>query len=146
MENSNNNKYSNIISIPYVKSTRHKQMSLNDRAAQFAPFSALSGYEESISEVRRTTTSKKKLSQEAKDIISAKLQFIMTNNLQEEVLFTYFIPDERKQGGKYVDIKKKVKRVDEVMRTVYFTDRTSINIDTIYDIRSYSIDVIFVDL
>ena len=146
MENVKNNKYNNIIDQPYVKSSKHKHMSLNDRAAQFAPFSALSGYEESISEVRRSTTSKKKLSQEAKDIISAKLQFIITNNLQEEILFTYFIPDDRKQGGKYVDIKKKVKRVDDVLRIVYFTDRTSINIDTIFDIRSYTIDTIFIDI
>lgn len=146
MEQDRNYKYRDIIDKPYVKSTKRKQMSLNDRAAQFAPFSALTGYEESINEVRRTTSSKIRLSGEAKSIISAKLQFIVTTSLQEEVKFTYFIPDERKQGGKYEEIKKVVKRVDEVNKVVHFIDRTSIDIDKIIDIRSYTIDSIFIDM
>lgn len=146
MEQDRNYKYCDIIDKPYVKSTKRKQMSLNDRAAQFAPFSALTGYEESISEVRRTTSSKIRLTGEAKSIISTKLQFIITTSLQEEVTFTYFIPDERKQGGKYEEIKKVVKRVDEVNKVVHFIDRTSIDIDKIVDIRSYTIDSIFIDM
>lgn len=146
MEQDRNYKYRDIIDKPYVKSTKRKQMSLNDRAAQFAPFSALTGYEESISEVRRTTSSKIRLTREAKSIISTKLQFIITTSLQEEVTFTYFIPDERKQGGKYEEIKKVVKRVDEVNKVVHFIDRTSIDIDKIVDIRSYTIDSIFIDM
>ncbi len=139
-------KYQSILKKPYQKSTNRKHMSLNDRAAQFAPFAALTGYEESISEVARLTNKKQNLSQEAKSIINAKLQFIITNNLKEEVLFTYFIPDDKKQGGKYVDIKKVVKRIDEVNREVFFVDRTSIHIDMILDIRSLTIDSIFIDL
>ena len=138
-------KYQSILKQPYQKSTNRKHMSLNDRAAQFAPFAALTGYEESIHEVARLTNKKQNLSQEAKSIINAKLQFIITNNLQEEVLFTYFIPDSKKQGGKYVDIKKVVKRIDEVNREVFFVDRTSIHIDMILEIRSSTIDSIFID-
>lgn len=138
-------KYQSILKQPYQKSTNRKHMSLNDRAAQFAPFAALTGYEESIHEVGRLTDQKQNLSQEAKSIINAKLQFIITNNLQEEVTFTYFIPDAKKQGGKYVDIKKVVKRIDEVNREVFFVDRTSIHIDMILEIRSSTIDSIFID-
>ena len=81
-------KYQDIINIPYNKSTKRRQMSLNDRAAQFAPFAALTGYEESLKEVSRTTTLKKELTQEDKDIISAKLNFITTNKLTEDIIIT----------------------------------------------------------
>lgn len=138
-------KYQDIINIPYQKSTKRKQMSLNDRAAQFAPFAALTGYEESLKETSRKTTSKKELTQDDKDIISAKLNFIITNKLKEDILFTYFIKDLKKSGGKYVTVIKQVKRIDEVNKIVYFIDKELINIDDIIDIKSNTIDSIFID-
>lgn len=138
-------KYQDIINIPYQKSTKRKQMSLNDRAAQFAPFAALTGYEESLKETSRKTTSKKELTQDDKDIISAKLNFIITNKLKEDILFTYFIKDLKKSGGKYVTVLKQVKRIDEVNKIVYFIDKELINIDDIIDIKSNTIDSIFID-
>lgn len=138
-------KYQDIINIPYQKSIKRKQMSLNDRAAQFAPFAALTGYEESLKETSRKTTSKKELTQDDKDIISAKLNFIITNKLKEDILFTYFIKDLKKSGGKYVTVLKQVKRIDEVNKIVYFIDKELINIDDIIDIKSNTIDSIFID-
>lgn len=138
-------KYQDIINIPYNKSTKRRQMSLNDRAAQFAPFAALTGYEESLKEVSRTTTLKKELTQDDKDIISAKLNFITTNKLTEDIIITYFIKDLKKQGGKYVTISKQIKRIDEVNKIIYFFDKQSINIDDIIDIKSNTIDSIFID-
>ncbi len=138
-------KYQDIINIPYDKSTKRRQMSLNDRAAQFAPFAALTGYEESLKEVSRTTTLKKELTQDDKDIISAKLNFITTNKLTEDIIITYFIKDLKKQGGKYVTISKQIKRIDEVNKIIYFIDKQSINIDDIIDIKSNTIDSIFID-
>lgn len=138
-------KYQDIINIPYNKSTKKRQMSLNDRAAQFAPFAALTGYEESLKEVSRTTTLKKELTQDDKDIISAKLNFITTNKLTEDIIITYFIKDLKKQGGKYVTISKQIKRIDEVNKIIYFFDKQSINIDDIIDIKSNTIDSIFID-
>lgn len=138
-------KYQDIINIPYNKSTKRRQMSLNDRAAQFAPFAALTGYEESLKEASRTTTIKKELTQDDKDIISAKLNFITTNKLTEDIIITYFIKDLKKQGGKYVTISKQIKRIDEVNKIIYFIDKQSINIDDIIDIKSNTIDSIFID-
>ena len=138
-------KYQDITNIPYNKSTKRRQMSLNDRAAQFAPFAALTGYEESLKEVSRVTTLKKELTQDDKDIISAKLNFITTNKLTEDIIITYFIKDLKKQGGKYVTISKQIKRIDEVNKIIYFFDKQSINIDDIIDIKSNTIDSIFID-
>ena len=138
-------KYQGIIGLPYNKSTKRRNMSLNDRAAQFAPFSALNGYEESLKEVSRITIEKKELTQDDKDIISAKLNFITVNKLIEEIIITYFIPDNKKTGGKYQTISKQVKRIDEVNKIIYFFDNTSIKIEDVIDINSVTIDSIFID-
>lgn len=136
-------KYKDIINIPYVKSARHKQMSLNDRAAQFAPFSALTGYEESLGEVRRTVTKKKRLSQEAKDLISAKLQTIIMNKIEEKISVTYFIKDTKKDGGYYVTCEEIIYRVDEANKLIYFNNRTSIKISDVFNISSPTLDMLF---
>lgn len=138
-------KYQSIINLPYNKSSKRRHMSLNDRAAQFAPFAALTGYEESLKEVSRVTSLKKELTQDDKDIISAKLNFITTNKIKEDILITYFVKDLKKQGGKYVTISKQIKRIDEVNKIIYFIDKESINIDDIIDIKSNTIDSIFID-
>ena len=138
-------KYESILSLPYNKSTKRRNMSLNDRAAQFAPFSALNGYEESLKEVSRVTIEKKELTQDDKDIISAKLNFITVNKLTEEIKITYFIPDNKKTGGKYQTISKQIKRIDEPNKIIYFLDKTSIKIEDIIDIKSITIDSIFID-
>ena len=139
-------KYKDIIDIPYVKSNNRPHMSLHDRAAQFAPFSALSGYEESLKETSRITDKKVELLEEDIELISSKLHYISNYNLTEEILFTYFIKDKRKSGGKYVSLKKIVKRIDEVMGVVYFNDNSSILISDIIDISSPSLNLIFNDI
>ena len=139
-------KYKDIIDIPYVKSNNRPHMSLHDRAAQFAPFSALSGYEESLKETSRITDKKVELLEEDIELISSKLHYIINYNLTEEILFTYFIKDKRKSGGKYVSLKKIVKRIDEVMGGVYFNDNSSILISDIIDISSPSLNLIFNDI
>ena len=74
-------KYEHILNILYNKSTKRKQMSLNDRAAQFAPFAALTGYEESIAETGRLTDKQITLNQQAKELISKKLNYIIDNKI-----------------------------------------------------------------
>lgn len=138
-------KYKKIIDIEYPKSNRRKHMSLNDRAAQFAPFAALTGYEESLQEVLRPTTPKKNLTQEDKDIISAKLNFIITNKLKENITITYFIPDLKKKGGKYETVSKEIKRIDEVNKTITFIDSEVIEINKVIDITSKTLEFIFID-
>lgn len=138
-------KYDDIINLNYVKSKNHPHMSLSDRASQFAPFAALNGYEESIKETSRTTSSKKELLQEDKDIISAKLLFIKDHKLDENIIITYFVKDLYKKGGKYITTNKVIKSIDDVYKKVYFTDNTYVLLDDIYDIKSYTIDSIFID-
>ena len=120
-------------------------MSLNDRAAQFAPFAALTGYEESLQEVLRPTTPKKNLTQEDKDIISAKLNFIITNKLKENITITYFIPDLKKKGGKYEKVSKEIKRIDEVNKIITFIDNETVEINKVIDVTSKTLELIFID-
>lgn len=136
-------KYQNIINMPYVKSKKRHHMSNHDRASQFAPFAALNGYEEELIESSRTTSKKIELLQSDKDIISAKLMFIMVNKLEEEILFTYFIKDLKKSGGRYESIKRVVKKIDEVNKVIYFTDKSNINIEDVIDISSKTLNSYF---
>ncbi len=139
-------KYSNIINEPYNKSTKRKQMSLNDRAAQFAPFAALVGYDEALKEISTPIITKKKLNQENKGLISAKLNFIIINKLEEVITITYFVSKTKDSKAKYNTISKSIKRIDDVNKEITFIDRTKINIDDIIDIKSKTIDFIFNEL
>ena len=136
-------KYKDIINIPYQKSKNRKQMTLAERASQFMPFSALAGYEASLEEVKRLTDKRIELSQENKDIISAKLNYISLNKLVEEVTIVYFVKDERKQGGMYKTINSSIKRIDEVRRKIVFLDKEELDINEVIDITSPTLDRVF---
>ena len=136
-------KYKDIINTPYKKSKNRKQMSLEERASQFMPFSALSGYEASLEEMRRTTDKKIELSQENKDIISAKLNYISLNKLKEEITIIYFVKDKKKQGGMYKTINSYIKRIDEVRRKIVFIDNEELDISDVFNITSPTLDGIF---
>ena len=130
-------KYKDIINLPYKKSKNRKQMSLEERASQFMPFSALSGYEASLEEMRRTTDKKIELSQENKDIISAKLNYIILNKLKEEITVIYFVKDKKKQGGMYKTVNSCVKR------KIVFIDNEELDISDVFNITSPTLDGIF---
>lgn len=136
-------KYKDIINLPYKKSKNRKQMSLEERASQFMPFSALSGYEASLEEMRRTTDKKIELSQENKDIISAKLNYIILNKLKEEITVIYFVKDKKKQGGMYKTINSSIKRIDEVRKKIIFIDKEELDINDVFNITSPTLDSIF---
>lgn len=136
-------KYEHILNIPYNKSTKRKQMSLNDRAAQFAPFAALTGYEESIAETGRLTDKQITLNQQAKELISKKLNYIIDNKITDLVEIKYFIPDERKTGGMYKTVISRIKRVDTVNRLVILEDNSKLEIYKIVEIHLPNLDSIF---
>ena len=103
-----------------------------NRAAQFAPFAALTGYEESIKETARLTDRKRELSEYDIEEINAKLNFIQKHiNERPEVAITYFQPDERKEGGAYITVTGKVRKIDEVNRVIIFENGTEIAIEQI---------------
>lgn len=128
--------YDDIIDIEKPKSN-HKPMDRLQRSAQFAPFSALNGYEDSIEETGRTVDERVDLSEEEKDRISAKLTFLQ-NHINEniEVEITYFVPDTKKKGGAYQTKVGVLRRVIDAERKVQFTDRSFLDIDSIYDIKA----------
>ncbi|MBQ9511073.1 MAG: hypothetical protein IJR55_05225 [Clostridia bacterium] len=133
-------KYDDIIQLPHHVSSRRKHMSNYERAAQFSPFAALTGYEDIISETARLTDERVELSDEYREAIERKLQKIY-DNLEEdpevnpEVNIVYFSADEKKSGGKYITVSGRIKYVDEIERTIAMRGGDKIYIDDIYGVE-----------
>lgn len=130
-------KYDDIINLPHHVSTKRPQMPMSDRAAQFSPFVALTGYDSAIKEMARLTSRKIELDEDAKAILDMKQAYLM-EIIEEhpEVMITHFVPDKLKDGGRYVKVTKSIKRIDEHNRLIYLTDNSSISMDNIIDIES----------
>ena len=128
-------KYEDIMEHPRHVSNTRAQMPVSDRAAQFSPFAALTGYDAAIKEMRRLTEERIELDEGSKMILDGRLQELK-NHIKEqpEVTVTYFRPDVRKSGGAYVTITKNVKKINEYERLIIFMDGSFIPIDQIYDI------------
>lgn len=129
-----NPKYEKIINIKHHYPKNHRIMPIENRAAQFAPFAALTGYEESIQEVGREVEKKRELLDSEKDIINDKLRYIIDNKIQGEVKVIYFIKDNKKDGGKYEEMTSSIRRIDEENRVVIFKNKMKISIDDIVKI------------
>lgn len=125
-------KYDDIINLPHHTSNKHPAMSLEARAAQFAPFAALTGYDEAVKETARFTDKRIVLDDEEKSILDNKLQIIQEQLLKRpEVTFTYFLPDLKKDGGKYVSVTGIVKKIDGYNQVIVLEDKTVIPIHEI---------------
>ena len=127
-----NNKYQDIINLPHYEPKRHPRMSIEARSAQFAPFSALTGYDDVVKETGRLTQRKLELSEEQKINISLKLQEALDN--KKEVLIKYFIKDIKKQGGKYSEKTGVIKKYDQIKQMIIFYDKTQIEINNVVEI------------
>ena len=129
------NQYEDIINLPHHVSPTRPQMPMSDRAAQFAPFAALTGYDAAIKETGRLTDEKIELDEEALTALDMKYQFLM-DALDDapEVTITYFQPDERKAGGKYVSATGAVKKVDDFERRITMRDGTRVPMDDVLSI------------
>ena len=126
-----NNSYDDIINLPHPVSKNHPQMPLWDRAAQFAPFAALTGHD-----AVRLTDERLELSEEVIAQLNEKINIIRNNiGIEQNVSITYFIPDAKKNGGSYVVCSGVVKKVDEYEHTIIMTDQTVIPIEQIIDIK-----------
>lgn len=129
--------YDDIIGMPHHQSATRVHMSNHDRAAQFAPFAALTGYDTSIKETARLTEEKIDLDESEKEVLNEKLQIIRDNtDTDAEVTITYFLPDEKKAGGTYVSYTGCVKKIDEYARTLIMADKTIIPVEQIIGIES----------
>ena len=133
----NKDNYEDIINLPHHTSSKHPRMSIESRAAQFAPFSALTGYEEAVRETARITDDRIDIDEGLKLFLNDRLQIILDNIKDKpEVTFTYFIYDKSKSGGKYVTIKGNVNKIDMTNGYVILTDKTIFPINEIISITS----------
>ena len=130
------NTYDDIINLPYQKSKTHPHMSNRDRAAQFAPFAALTGYEELIRETARNTQKKIELSNDKKIEISKKLEYIASLKENDvDITIIYFVKDKTKSGGSYKEETTKKIKIDSYHKTIRFNSSV-VRIDDIFDISS----------
>ncbi len=127
--------YEDIIGLEHHQSKTHPHMTLHDRAAQFAPFSALTGHGAAIAETARLTEHEVTLDEYVAEEIDEKLQWLVQNlESKPQVTITYFVPDEKKEGGAFVQKTGCVKKLDSYQKTILFTDDTCIAIEKIKDI------------
>ena len=128
-------KYEDILNLPHHVSKTRPQMPMSDRAAQFAPFAALTGYDSAIKETGRLTDEKIEIDEEALTALNMRYQLLI-DALDDapEVTITYFQPDERKAGGKYVSATGAVKKVDDFERRITMQDGTKIPMDDVLSI------------
>lgn len=129
--------YEDIINLPHHVSTTRPQMPMSDRAAQFSPFAALTGYDAAIKETGRLTDAKIELDDEELNNLNMKFQLLVEHLEDEpEVAITYFKADERKAGGAYLEASGIVKKLDDFERVITMQDGTKIPMDDILNIDS----------
>ena len=129
--------YSDIIHLPHHVSKTHPQMSMHDRAAQFSPFAALTGYDSAISETARLTKEKILLNEDMQELLDIKFQRLL-EHLSEKPLIsiTFFCPDKR--GGSYVSVSGTVKKLDLFQRILTLEDGMQIFLDDIVSIEAHT--------
>lgn len=129
--------YDDIIHLPHHVSKTRPQMSMEDRAAQFSPFAALTGYDAAIQETGRLTDEKVELGEETRAILDRKQRYLAEMiDTKPEITVTYFVPDEKKSGGAYSTVTGFLKRIDEYEREIVLTDGRKIQLDAVLDIES----------
>ncbi len=140
--------YSDILRIPHHQSDRHPRMTLLNRAAQFSPFAALTGYDDAIMETGRLTDKKRELSEEEQHILNERMAMLEEHlsglskgEERPEVEIEYYVPDGRKAGGSYNRATVRVKRVDEVVRELVLTNGQRIPLDNLFSLNS----AVFID-
>ena len=127
--------YEDIINLPHHISPTRQQMPMSDRAAQFSPFAALTGYDAAIKETVRLTDERIELDEEALTALDMKYQLLIDAfDDAPEVTITYFQPDERKAGGKYITATSAVKKVDDFERRITMQNGTKIPMDDVLSI------------
>lgn len=127
--------YSDIIHLPHHQSKRHPQMSVEERAVQFAPFAALTGYGSAISEAARLTDEQVQLEDDDNNRLNRLMgQIADCISGQPCVTVVYFKPDSRKQGGSYETITEKLKRIDDNERQLVMADGKTIPFGLIIDL------------
>ena len=128
--------YEDIINLPHHVSTRHPQMSMMNRAAQFAPFAALTGHSAAIEETARLTELQQELADEDNEILNQKMTYLREAiNEHPTISITYFEPDKRKSGGRYMSIEGQLQNIDDYNQTIVLKNGETIPLKSILDIQ-----------
>lgn len=134
-------RYDDIIHLPHHVSKTRKPMPMINRAAQFAPFAALTGHDEAIAETARQTAPKRILSSDEQDRLSKSLTYVIDHISEHPNLtFTYFIPDTQKEGGRYVSTTGILRAYDDFEKRIVLEDGTVVLVETIVSISGDMLD------
>lgn len=129
-------KYDDIINLPHHTSPKRPRMPMIDRAAQFSPFAALTGYDAAVKETARLTDERIEIDESSKMELDEKLRMVQESlNKSPEITITFFEPDEKKSGGSYISVTGCVKKIDNYERCVIMQDKQKISIDEIIQIE-----------
>ena len=129
--------YDDIIHLPHHVSRNHPQMPMLDRAAQFAPFAALTGYEAAVGETARLTAERRELDAlEAEELNRRLVAIIARLPDRPEATIEYFVPDDRKAGGAFVSVTGRVRHISVPERTLVMEDGTVIPLDDVVSVAS----------
>lgn len=128
--------YEDIVNLPHHVSPARARMSVYDRAAQFSPFAALTGYGDAVEETARLTEQFRDMDESKKNQLDRKLQILVEyQNTKPMVQVSFFVPDERKAGGAYRDFVGRFVKLDDHMRKLVFEQDMRIDIDLVRDIQ-----------
>ena len=135
------NDFSAIMNLPHHVSQKRRQMTLEERAAQFSAFAALSGYDEEIDETARLTSPREAMSEDDIAELDAAFQRLIDSESEHPtVTVTYFLPDERKEGGRYMTYMGVFRHFDATENKLIFTDGNRIPVQTISAITNEGIN------
>lgn len=136
-------KYDDILHLPHPTSKKHPRMPISDRAAIFSPFAALSGHGAAIAETARLTGQRIELDEDTKAELDQK-QAVLLEHIAEQpvVTVTWFQPDARKDGGAYLTVTGRLKKIDEVERTLTLVDGTSIPLEDVVWLESEELEIL----
>lgn len=128
--------YDNIINLPHHTSATRVRMPRENRAVQFSPFAALTGYDDEIDEAARLTDEREEIDEDSVLLLNERINYIISHiGERPKAELTYFVPDELKNGGKYVTVTGEIRAVDEYERKLILVDERRIPIDDIIDIN-----------
>ena len=126
--------YEDIINLPHPEPRIHARMPRENRAAQFAPFAALTGHKDAIRETERLTERKRRLSEDYRQILDLYLREVCQSQEPREVDFEYFVPDQKKEGGSYQKKSGCIRRIDTYLNEIVLQSGDRIPLDEIVDI------------
>ncbi len=129
--------YDDILHLPRPQSKKHTPMPMEDRAAQFLPFAALTGYEAAVSETARLTEDRIELDPQEAERLGARLAVLVKRQQEQpELSLLYYVPDARKAGGAYVTVSGRIRKITDFPRCIYLTDGSRIPIEDIVAVES----------